>query len=73
MALYKIGQGGLNQGVFIVAGVGEDVFVLDKLEIVNLELIAFADELDGLERSIPDINPPSETRRCHGVSSVASI
>src|SRR5262249_42914085 len=61
-------QGGLDQFILVVAGVGEDGFMLDDVEIVNLKLISLAHQLDGLERSVPDIDPPCEIS-CHGVSS----
>ena len=35
MALDEAGQGALNEGIAVVAGVGQDIFVLNDLEVVD--------------------------------------
>src|SRR5262249_40002948 len=68
MPLDEVRQGGLDERFLVIAGIGENVLVLNEFEVVNLELIAVADELDGFQRPVADINPPGEAGGCHVVS-----
>src|SRR5438045_164988 len=68
MALDEVGERGLDEGVAVVAGVGEDVFVFDEFEVIDAVTVPFADELDGLEGAIADVDTPRESGRCHRIS-----
>jgi len=65
MPLHEIGQRRLDQGFLVVTGVGQDVFVLDDLEIIDAQSGVAADELDRLQGAIADIDPPGETGGGH--------
>ena len=53
--LHEVGQRALDQRFAVVAGVGEDGFVLDDIEIVYPKLIAVTNELDSFESAASDI------------------
>jgi hypothetical protein len=69
VALGEVCECGLDEGFAIVPRVGEHLLVLNDLDIVHAEDVAFADELDRLQRAVADIDTPGETRVCHDVSS----
>jgi len=58
-----------DEAFFIVAGVGEDVFVLDDVDVVDTKPRAVADELDGFECSVADVDTLGESRVSHGACS----
>ena len=62
----------LDQRLAVVAGVGEDVLVLDDVDVVDAHPAGpVADELDGLEGAVADVDAPGESRGCHGGRSLS--
>ena len=59
----------LDERLAVVAGVGEDVLVLDDVEVVDPDAVAVADELDRLEGAVADVDAPGE-RAGHVQSSL---
>ena len=66
--LDEAGQRGLDERFAVVAGVGEDVLVLDDVEVVDADAVAVADELDGFEGAVADVDAPGESGVGHGVT-----
>jgi hypothetical protein len=65
-------DGGVDELFAIVARVGEDGFVLDDIEIIDAQPVAIANQLDGLEGAVADVDAPCETVVGHGEISSRS-
>ena len=62
-------QGGLEQRLAVVAGLGKDLLVFDDLKIVDAKLLAVANDFDRLEGAVSDVDAPGKTRGGHVHSS----
>src|SRR3954471_5459659 len=56
--LHEAGQRGGDELFAIIAGVGEDGFVLDDLEVIDAYAVTLAYEFHRLERAVSDIDSP---------------
>jgi len=69
VALDEVGQRVLDELLAVVAGLGEHGLVLDDVEVVDAEALGLADELDGLEGPVADVDAPGEAGGSHGCRS----
>ena len=67
MALGEVRQRRLDEGVAVVAGLGQDRLVLDDLKVIDAQARVLADQLDGLECPVSDIDAPGETGGGHAL------
>jgi hypothetical protein len=63
----EVGKCVLDQRFAVVARLRQHGFVLDDVEVVDADGVALADEPDGLERAVADVNAPGETGGGHVV------
>ena len=71
-SLHEIGQRRLNERIAIVAGLRENVLVLDDLDVGNLDSLRRPHQADGLEGTVPDINSPCGVQGRH-VASLSAV
>src|SRR5439155_10939278 len=73
VALGELGQRLDDEGLAVVAGVGEDGFVLDHVEVIDAERIPLTYELDGFESAVPDVDAPGKSGGGHVDLSVTPV
>ena len=66
---HEIRQCRMDQRLFVVAGSGKDLLVLNHIEIVHAQPVAFADQAYGLEGTITNVNSPGKAGCGHVGSS----
>ena len=58
MPLGKTGESRLNQALFVIPGGGENLLVFDDFNIIDPKAISLANEFDGFEGAVADIDSP---------------